>query len=183
VPTHAAFLRAVNLGSTRKASSGQLRSIFEGLGFKDVAPFRTSGNVVFTAPGGSAAKLAAAIERALERELGFEVPVYLRNRKQLGAIAKQCPFPPKALKASKGKLQVSLLTKKPASAAIKRVEALASDQDLLAVKGTELYWLPSDGTQKSALDMKAIDEAIGPMTMRTMGTIEQLAAKLEGGSS
>ena len=55
--------------------------------------------------------------------------------------------------------------------------ALASEEDRLAVKGTELYWLPSGGTQKSKLDMKTIDKALGLNTLRTMGTIEQLAAK------
>ena len=58
--------------------------------------------------------------------------------------------------------------------------SLASEQDRLAVKGTELYWLPSGGTQKSALDMKAIDSAVGPNTLRTQGTIEQMAAKFFG---
>ena len=51
-PTHAAFLRAVNLGATRKASKADLIDCFEGLGFTDVGTFRTSGNVVFAGTGG-----------------------------------------------------------------------------------------------------------------------------------
>jgi uncharacterized protein (DUF1697 family) len=47
---HAAFLRAVNLGRHRKASSQVLREAFEAEGFEDVATFRTSGNVVFDGP-------------------------------------------------------------------------------------------------------------------------------------
>ncbi len=176
MPTHAAFLRAVNLGSTRKASKGQLADAFEGLGLEEVATFRTSGNVVFSGKGG-AKKLQGKIERALKDALGFEVPVFLRTEAQLAAIASQKPFPPDALKASKGKLQVVLLEKKPPAAAMKRVEEHASDNDRLAIDGTELYWLPSAGTQQSPLDMKAIDKSVGLNTMRTMGTIEQLYAK------
>ena len=58
--------------------------------------------------------------------------------------------------------------------------SLASEQDRLALKGTELYWLPSGGTQQSALDMKAIDRSIGLNTIRTQGTIEQMASKFFG---
>jgi len=52
--------------------------------------------------------------------------------------------------------------------------------DLLALHGTELYWLPSGGTQQSSLDMKTIDRVLGPMTMRTQGTISQLHQKFFG---
>jgi uncharacterized protein (DUF1697 family) len=174
--THAAFLRAVNLGATRKAPSAKLVEVFEGLGFGDVATFRTSGNVVFSASG-SAERLAKRIEQGLEEGLGFEVPVFLRTSKQLTAIAKHRPFPPRALEASKGKLQVALLVKKPAAGAVRAIEELATDEDRLSVQGTELYWLPAGGTQQSPLDMKAIDGTLGLNTLRTQATIEQLAAK------
>ena len=176
MPTHAAFLRAVNLGSTRKAPKEKLVECFEGLGYGDVATFRTSGNVVFSGSG-SASKLTEEIEAALERALGFEVPVFLRTEKQLAAIAAAKPFPPKALAASKGKLQVALLLRKPPAAALKRVEEMATEADRLALEGTELYWLPEGGTQESPLDMKTIDKAIGLNTMRTQGTMEQLHSR------
>jgi uncharacterized protein (DUF1697 family) len=179
MPTHAAFLRAVNLGATRKASSELLRSIFEELGFEDVATFRTSGNVVFSASG-SDAKLRSRIEKALADKLGFDVPTFVRSERELKAIAGQKQFQAKAVKASKGKLQVALLEKVPMPAAKKSVMALGSDKDLLALKGTELYWLPSGGTQQSPLDMKAIDKALGLNTLRTQGTIVQLAEKFFG---
>ena len=79
---------------------------------------------------------------------------------------------------SKGKLQVSFLKEKPAAAARKQVLVQMTDEDLLAIEGRELYWLPSGGISESDLDLKAIDAALGPGTMRTMGTIEQIAAKL-----
>ncbi len=179
-PTHAAFLRAVNLGATRKAPSAKLVEIFEGLGFEEVATFRTSGNVVFRAGGGSDAKLRSTIEKGLEDGLGFEVPTFVRSARELKAIAKHSPFPAKAVESSKGKLQVALLEKAPAAAARKRVTALGSDDDRLALKGTELYWLPSGGTQQSPLDMKAIDGALGLNTLRTQGTIAQLYEKFLG---
>ena len=175
-PTHAAFLRAINLGATRKASGEQLRAAFQAAGLDEIASFRNSGNIVF-AGSGRAAELTGAIEGALRSELGFEVPVFLRTAAQLRAIAAQEPFPPRAVAASKGKPQVVLLPRKPAATAARAVLALANDEDRLAIEGSELYWLPAAGTQGSALDMKAIDRALGFNTMRTMGTIEGIAAK------
>lgn len=54
---------------------------------------------------------------------------------------------------------------------------LATDDDMLAFGDRELYWLPSGGTQQAALALRAIDKLVGPTTMRTQGTIEQIAAK------
>ena len=175
-PTHAAFLRAVNLGATRKASKAALIECFEGIGYGEVSTFRTSGNVVFAAKG-TAAKLKVEIEAGLEGSLGFEVPVFLRTRGELEAIAAKRPFPAKAVRESAGKLQVAFLERKPSAAAIASIEELASDDDRLTLDGAELYWLPRGGTQDSPLDMKAIDRTLGLNTLRTMGTVEQLFAK------
>jgi hypothetical protein len=57
------------------------------------------------------------------------------------------------------------------------VLALATEDDPLAIAGRELYWLPSGGLLESELDLKAIEAAVGSDTRRTMGTIEQIAAK------
>ena len=179
--SHVAFLRAVNLGSTRKAGSAELREVFESVGFTEVATFRTSGNVVFSA-GANAdpAKLTSRIEAALADALDFEVPAFVRTAPQLRAIAGHEPFPDAVVKASAGKLQVALLRSKPPAKEREAVLALGDQEDRLAVRGTELYWLPSGGTQRSGLDMKIIERAMGPMTMRTQGTISQLQAKFFG---
>lgn len=180
MPRYAAFLRGVNLGAKRKASSSDLRATFEQLGYEDVATFRTSGNVVFEAPRASERKLVAEIEQALAESLGFDVTVFLRNEAQIKAIVERKPFKPAELKASQGKLQVALLARKPSAKAHKKALAAASDDDKIAVYERELYWLPSGGTKDSALGQTAIDELVGPATMRTKGTIEQLAGKYFG---
>jgi uncharacterized protein (DUF1697 family) len=170
---YAAFIRAVNLGKNRRVSGAQLKSLFEEAGAEEVATFRTSGNVVFEAPR----DMARALEKHLEKALGHEVVIFLRSASDVKAIAGHEPFPPKDVDSSKGKLQVALLGKKPTAAIQKKVLALATGEDLLVFGKRELYWLPSGGTLESELDRKALDELLGPSTMRTKGTVEQLAAK------
>ena len=173
---YAAFLRAINVGN-RKATGAQLRSAAEQSGFEEVASFRNSGNLVVSAGGLEVGAVAKRLERGLRAELGFEVPVFARGARQLKAIANHEPFPAAEIAASKGKLQVVLLGRKPAAGAGKKALALATDDDRLALRGSELYWLPSAGTQDSGLDQAALAEILGQSTTRTMGTIEQIATK------
>jgi uncharacterized protein (DUF1697 family) len=175
MPSHVAFLRGMNLGG-RRIKNTELSEEFEVLGFADVACFRASGNVVFSAKGGEA-KLTDQIEAGLGEALGYEVPVFLRSAKELSALAAHEPFEAARVKASKGKLQVALLPKKPTAKARNQALAESSDEDRLAIEGRELYWLPSGGISESDLDLKTIEAAVGPWTMRTMGTIEQIVAK------
>ncbi len=177
MPRYAAFLRGINVGG-RKATGDQLRRAFEELGFEDVATFRASGNIVF----GAARKVdAGQIERGLNKSLGYEVATFVRTATEIKAIARQEPFDAKRSKASKGKLQVALLPAKPTAQARKKMLGLQSDDELFAIVGRELYWLPSGGLMGSAVGMSGITDVLGANTVRTKGTIEQLAAKYFAG--
>jgi uncharacterized protein (DUF1697 family) len=173
----AAFLRGMNLG-TRRVKNPELAAIVAGEGFTDVAVLRASGNVIFDAPAGArAAELTGRLETALARDLGYPVVVFVRSAAQVRAIAAHEPFPAGAVAASNGKLQVSLLARKPSAPTRKAVLAMATEQDPLDVNGSELYWLPSGGLLESHLDLNAIDKLLGASTRRTMGTIQLIAAK------
>ena len=176
---YVAFLRGMNLGK-RRIKNDELRAEFEVLGFSDVATFRASGNVIFSLEDREKeSALAGRIEAGLGEALGYEVPVFLRSAAEVAAIAALAPFDRKLVAASMGKLQVSMLAKKPSAAARKKVLALATDEDRLALEGRELFWLPSGGTIESELDLKTIDRTLGKGTMRTKGTVDQIAAKVE----
>lgn len=175
---HVAFLRGMNLGG-RRITNENLRSHFEALGCEEVATFRASGNVIFEKDE-PAAKLTSRLEGGLADALGYEVPVFLRSAKELLAVAARDPFEAKLVDASAGKLQVALLVKKPATAAAKKALAMSTPADRLAIEGRELYWLPRGGLSDSELDLKAIAAALGPTTIRTKGTVDQIAAKYLG---
>ena len=177
---YAAFLRGINVGRAHRVSSAELRECFEELGLREVSTFRSSGNVAFAAGRERGAELCARIEKGLESSLGYEVAVFLRSAGEVRAIAAQDPFPAAAVEASRGKLQVAMLSRKPTAKARRAVLALATEEDRLAFGEQELFWLPSAGTQESRLDFKPIDKLLGRTTVRTMGTVEQMAAKYFG---
>jgi uncharacterized protein (DUF1697 family) len=176
VERYVAFLRGMNLGN-RRIKNDELRHEFEALDFAGVACFRASGNVIFGSKGVGAEELTERIEAGLVESLGYEVPVFLRGDDELRAMAAHEPFERSALAASKGKVQVVLLQRKPAAAKRKEALALSSDDDRLAIEGRELYWLPRGGMSESELNLKTIGAALGLHTIRTKGTIDQIAAK------
>ena len=176
MPKYAAFLRGINV-SGRRVKGPDLCAPFETVGAEEVTTFRASGNVIFTAPREPPAKLTARIEEALESSLGYDVAVFLRSAGEVREIAGHEPFPQADVEASDGKLQVSLLAKLPPPKGRKAVLGLGTAQDRLAFGARDLYWLPSGGILESELDWKEIDALVGLSTRRTMGTIEQIAAK------
>jgi uncharacterized protein (DUF1697 family) len=174
---HVAFLRGMNLGG-RRISNDDLRAAFEALDLTEVATFRASGNVIFTAPDGVGEEdVATKIESGLAESLGYEVPVFLRTCEQLAEIAGRQPFDAAELEASKGKPQVAFLPEEPSRHATKQALSMATDDDLLAIEGAELHWLPSGGISETELDLRTLEAEVGPWTMRTMGTVEQVASK------
>ncbi|MFF3904685.1 DUF1697 domain-containing protein [Streptomyces sp. NPDC001848] len=91
--TYAALLRGINVGGNRKLPMARLRELLTGLGHTGVATYLQSGNAVFTADHGDEASLAAELEAAIEKELGFRVDVLVRDHAYLKAVRDACPFP------------------------------------------------------------------------------------------
>ena len=172
---YVAFLRGMNLGN-RRITNEELRSHFEAIGCDRVATFRASGNVIFEKDG-PPARLTSRLEGGLADALGYQVPVFLRSEEELLAIAAFEPFDAELVDASNGKLQVVLLREKPPAAAGQEALAMSTPADRLAIDGRQLYWLPQGGMSDSELDLKAIGAALGMTTIRTKGTIDQIAAK------
>jgi uncharacterized protein (DUF1697 family) len=125
---------------------------------------------VFDAPRTSATKLAKQIEERLAADLGFTKAVtFIRTAAEMRALAESDPIPRRA----EQKLHVLFLLKKPNQ----KVLEFATKSDPLALGPKELFWGPEARMTDSQLDLKAIEKMIGPTTMRTKGTVDELAAR------
>jgi uncharacterized protein (DUF1697 family) len=167
VARYAAFLRAINVGG-RRITGPDLCKPFAAMGFGEPSSFRASGNVVFSA---ARKPSEGRIEQQLEKELGYEVGVFVRGPAELTALAAAEPFEPGA------KFHVMFLKKLPPAAAQKQVLALGTDDDRLAFGPRELFWRPRGRMIESELDLKLVGKLIGVNTLRTNGTVAQMAAK------
>ncbi|HEY5277715.1 MAG TPA: DUF1697 domain-containing protein [Coriobacteriia bacterium] len=177
MPRYAAFLRGMNLGG-RRITNTDLCAHVAAMGFDEVGSFRASGNLVVTTPKAEqVAAVARRIEEGLAEALGYSVPTFVRTDEQMHTMAGHVPFSAKELDASTGKVQVILLQKEPTAAAAQQSLAHQTDQDRLHIHDQQLYWLPSGGMSDSDLDLKALEKALGPTTIRTKGTIDQITTK------
>lgn len=88
---YVALLRGINVGGNSIIKMAELKSCVADLGHIDVRTYIASGNVLFASPERNAAKLDAALERAIERTFGLPVPVVVRSRREIETIAARIP--------------------------------------------------------------------------------------------
>jgi len=171
-----ALLRAINVGG-HTVKMDQLRTLFEALGYANVATYIASGNVIFETPPTSTQALEAQIERHLRDALGYEVITFIRTAEELGAIAGYLPFPA-ADQAAHG-LYVSFLKAPLSDAVQQKLLALRTETDEFHVHGSEFYWLCRTRLSDSPLFAGTLlAKTVGvPSTMRNITTVRKLAAK------
>jgi uncharacterized protein (DUF1697 family) len=87
-----AFLRAINVGGKNLIKMDDLKKVFESLGFKNVATYIQSGNVMFESSTTNETTLAKKIENLLHKNLSDNVLVFIRKFEQLKSIVENDPF-------------------------------------------------------------------------------------------
>ncbi len=163
-----AFLRAINT-PPRHVKMGRLRAIFGSLGFENVATHIASGNVIFDAESVDVAR----IEAALERELGFQVPVFLRTAAEVRAVAAREPFGD-----ADGEMEVSFLPRAPDPDRALQVEGAVTGRDRLAVIDREVYWMHWGNRRDSDHSEAEVMRILGmPTTQRSARTVREIAAR------
>ena len=170
-----AFIRAINTGGRRLTNSALLAP-FHAAGFDAVGAYQAAGNVAFRAdrdPELVESELVALLTEAY----GFDAPTFVRSAVDLKACLAALPFSAEALARTQGRSQVTFLASAPAAAAVATVRSLVPDEDLVEFSGREWFWLPRAGVSESKLPVTQIERIVGPMTMRTVGTIERMLAK------
>ena len=169
MPRYAAFLRGINVTGTR-IGKDELCAPLTALGFEDVTTFRASGNLIFDAPKQSATALAKKVEKALAGDLGLtKATTFIRTAAEMRALAEDDPFP----REPDQKLHVIFCLSKPP----KSVLEYETGSDKLKIGKKELYWAPDGRMTDSEIDLKAVEKLLGPNTMRTKGTVDQIAER------
>ena len=172
---YVAFLRGMNLGR-RRIKNPELCAAFEDIGFTNVAAYLASGNVIFDADDSDFKSVASSIESGLRESLGYEVPTFLRGAEEVRAIAGYAPFAD-VTEERTGKMQVAMVRDEVDESARASALEFSNDADMLEMVGRELYWWPKGNFLDSELDLKVVEGILGPVTIRTKGTIERLAKK------
>ncbi len=170
-----ALLRAINVGGNRKVPMEQLRALASKAGLQNVQTYIQSGNVVFDAALAPSA-VEALLERALEKQFGFEVPVIVRSARAWATYAKGSPFADAEVEHP-NLLHLLLSKSKPNQDALAALRARAAPGERLELLGDALWVYFSAGLARTKLTPAAFDKAVGSsVTARNFKTVKQLAA-------
>ncbi|MFE5409630.1 DUF1697 domain-containing protein [Microbacterium sp. NPDC056569] len=176
MPTYVAFLRAINLGANRKFPKADIVRVVEGVGFTGVATHINTGNVRFTTPLRSRAKIEKALEDAFAEDRGFDVPTIVFTTAELKAIAAEAA----ALSEKHPGLErhyVYLLKDAPSQAVAERVAGTATEAGRMVVRGRAAHALLGPGYQAGNVDPLNAAKLLGIATNRNLNVIVTIADK------
>jgi len=176
MPRLFAFLRAINAGPRRVVRMDLLRNVFASLGFVRVATFLASGNVVFETRAEDIGSLQRKIEGALQKVLGYTLPVFIRTRAELKEIASLEPFDDSETRGVD--LNIILLASNLDERSEARLLALKTETDEFRVRGREIYWSRRKKPGTSLFATVPLAKVLRvPFTIRGTYTIRKLIAK------
>ena len=170
--TYIGFLRAINLGATRKFPKASIVTAVEAAGFTDVATYINTGNVRFDTGLRSRARIEAALETAFEAEAGFAVPTIVFTQQELREIAEHA-----ASFGHGGRHYVSLLKQAPSEAAIRRLEDSSTTEEVAKVGGRAVHLMLGANYHEARLTNAAVEKHLGVATNRNVTVIRALAEK------
>ena len=135
---YVAFLRGINVSGKKLIKMDVLKGIFVDYEYKNVVTYIQSGNVVFDADPAKAADLRAAIEKMLEKELGFEVVTIVRSIDEIKRAIGNNPF--KEIDGDK-KLYITYMSDNPAKENVAELDSALAFGEELHVRGKELFFV------------------------------------------
>ena len=169
-----ALLRGVNVGGANSVPMARLRAICEDLGWKDVATYIQSGNVVAHAAG-SRQQLERDLEAGIAEAFGLKIPVIVRTPGELRTYLAGNPFPKEVEREAKGvALHLPKASPNPGAAAALREKASGGER--IEQVGDALWIHYPVGMGRSKLTPTLLDRVVGsPVTARNWRTIARLA--------
>ncbi len=174
VAAYVGFLRAINLGATRKFPQAVIIAATEAAGFEDVATHINTGNVRFATRLRSRARVEAALEAAYAASQGFDVPTIVFTQAELREIADDAE---EIGAGYAGAHYVSLLKHAPTAALVAQIEALGDDRDRAHVRGRAVHLLVMDPYHNARLTNATVEKQLGVATNRNVTVIRALAQK------
>ncbi len=162
---YVALLRAINVGGTGKLAMADLRQLCERCGFRDVATYIQSGNVVFRSQLSETA-VKQALEPALAKKMGKAFGVVVRTAAELLEVVEKNPFPD----AAPHRVVIVFLDEPPPRNSLKGIVAPAGEE--LVLSGRELFIHFPNGQGQSKLKVPFQKAGTG----RNLNTTRKLAA-------
>lgn len=173
---HVVLLRGVNVGGNNRISMSALRQTLIDAGYRDVATYLQSGNVLLSSES-SSAEVAAECCSLIATHFGMKIPAVARTREELANVVARDPF---GELASLPKLyQVTFLAGDADASLADKLAAASAPGERFVVSGREVYAWHPDGIARSPLWSFLAGRGLGTLaTARNWTTVNALLGML-----
>ncbi len=176
---YVALLRGINVGGKNLIKMAELKACFEEQGFRDVATYIQSGNVLFESGDRSSARLVQRIEEMLAARFDYQASVVLRTRAQMRRIEERAPD---AFGRQPGRYRYDVLFLKPpltANSAIESVPVREGVDQVDAGPGVLYFSRLSSRASQSRLSRIVSMPIYQRMTIRNWNTTMKLLKMMD----
>ncbi|GAA4678068.1 DUF1697 domain-containing protein [Nocardioides nanhaiensis] len=180
--TWVAFLRAINLGRTRKFAKDDIAAATEAAGFTGVATHINTGNVRLETRMRSRARIEESLERAYRDRAGFEVPTICLTDAELRRVVEDAASLADRLPEG-GTHYVSLLKAEPDAATVAAVQELAdaagegAGAAVVLPPSRAVHLLVGDPYHAARLTNAEVERTLGVATNRNLRVLAALVEK------
>lgn len=175
---YVAFLRGINVSGKNIVPMKDLAAICQRAGCGEVRTYIQSGNVIFTAQGGSERKLCGELSRRIEEHFGFKVPLVIRTREELRAAIEANRFLTPSVDPKT--LYVYFLAETPSKEAVATLDPNRSAPDAFTVHGREVYLHLPNGMARTKLTNAWLDSRLKTVsTARNWNTVLKLSQLMD----
>ncbi len=174
--TYISILRGINVGGAKKILMGDLKKLYEELGFNKVVTYIQSGNVIFqNAEVLSDEAAAGVITKAIYKKYGFEVPVLVRTQEEMETTQSNNPFP-RDKNLDPEKMHVTFLAELPAKEYLDSIIKYHHSPDRFEIIGKDVFLYCPNGYGKTKLSNSFFENKLKVLaTTRNWRTVNTLA--------
>jgi uncharacterized protein (DUF1697 family) len=178
--TYITLLRGINVSGHNIIKMDRLKKLMVNLGFEKVQTYIQSGNIIYQAKQTDSSKLSESIKKEIQKDFGYEVPVYTLNVDVLETIIMHNPYSNKALDASF--LHVTFLSSIPETEKIEILKSIDTKNDVFEIIGQTMYLYCPNGYGNTKLTNTFVENKlkVGATTRnwKTTNELLNLAKKL-----
>lgn len=181
MPAYLALFRAVNVSGHNIIKMEHLRKVMEGEGYKNVATYIQSGNVVFTTGETDKAKIKREIETLLYKEYGHDVFNFILDEAELQKAIDNNPYTdPQPEPSGIKKYFVAFLSGDTTPQGLDQMKKYNRSDDEFKAIGNILYLKLSQSAADSKLTNSFIESKLGlKSTTRNWNTTLKLLEMLK----
>ena len=173
MPTYVAFLRAINLGATRKVPMKELVPCLETAGFEGVATHLATGNVRLGSRLRSTDRVEEVVEELLLDRFGFEVPTVVLTLDDLGRVVQEAAEGVPEVKRQ----YVTLLKQAPPADVVHELDSWAAPGEGAKVGHRAVHWWADHDMHGGRLSNAVVEKHLGVATTRTAAVVRTVWEK------